>query len=142
MEFFLKVTPPSCIILSISLDKLNWIDWLLKTWLWIILKDFLFYCCKRIFIWQNILEVFWRIHLNIIFWILLSMLTFLVSWILNINVSTTLKYCYKKSLNKKLKLMGGAVKYLILWSSGLRTFFWKICKTLRHPLLHTWCKLP
>ena len=25
---------------------------------------------------------------------------------LNITVSTTLKYCFKKALNKKLKLMG------------------------------------
>ena len=28
---------------------------------------------------------------------------------LNITVSTTLKYCYKKALNKKLKLMGGVI---------------------------------
>ena len=27
------------------------------------------------------------------------------------TVSTTLKYCYKKALNKKLKLMGEVMKY-------------------------------
>ena len=30
---------------------------------------------------------------------------------LNITVSSTLKYCCKKALYKKLKLMGGAMKY-------------------------------
>ena len=30
---------------------------------------------------------------------------------LNITVSTTLKYCYKKTLNNKLNLIGGAMKY-------------------------------
>ena len=50
-----------------------------------------FKCCKRILMWQNILEVFWRIYLNIIFWILLGVLTSLVNWNLNITVSTTLK---------------------------------------------------
>ena len=39
------------------------------------------------------------------------MLTSLVISNLNIVVSTTLKYCYKKALNKKLRLMGGALKY-------------------------------
>ena len=45
------------------------------------------------------------------FWILLWMLTSLVIWNLNITVSTALKYCYKKALNKKLKFMAGAMKY-------------------------------
>ena len=36
--FFLKITSPSWIILSISLDELNSIDWLLKSWWWIFLK--------------------------------------------------------------------------------------------------------
>ena len=58
--FFLKISSSSWIILSISLNELNSNDWLLKRW-WIFLKWFLFYCCKRIFIWQKILEVFWRI---------------------------------------------------------------------------------
>ena len=62
-------------------------------------------------IWQKVLEVFWRIYLDIIFWILLWILTSLLIWNLNITVSTTLKYCYKKVLNKKLKLMGRAMKY-------------------------------
>ena len=62
-------------------------------------------------IWQKVLEVFWRIYLDIIFWILLWILTSLLIWNLNITVSITLKYCYKKALNKKLKLMGGAMKY-------------------------------
>ena len=41
------------------------------------------------------------------------MLTSLVIWNLNITVGTNLKYCYKKTLNKKLKLMGGAMKYFL-----------------------------
>ena len=94
--FFLKISSSSWIILSISLNELNLSDWLLKRWWWIFLKQFLFYCCKRILIWQKILEVFLRIHFNIIFWILLLwVLTPLVIWNLNITVSTTLKYCYK-----------------------------------------------
>ena len=44
-------------------------------------------------------------------WILLWMLTSLVIWNLNITVSTTLKYCYKKALNWKLKLIGGVMKH-------------------------------
>ena len=89
---------------------------------------------------QKILEVFWRIDLNIIFWILLWMLTYLVILNLNITVSTTLKYCCKKVLNNKLKLMEGAMKYLpkkllgheIFGSmvSWVRNFFWKICKSI------------
>ena len=39
------------------------------------------------------------------------MLTSLVNSNLNITMSTTLKYCYKQALNKKLKLMEGAMKY-------------------------------
>ena len=30
------------------------------------LEIFFFHCCKRIFIWQKILEIFFRIYLNII----------------------------------------------------------------------------
>ena len=62
-------------------------------------------------IWQKILETFWRIYLKIIFWILSWMLSSLVIWNLNVTVSTTLKYCYKKALNKKLKWMGEAVRF-------------------------------
>ena len=91
----------------------------------------------------KILEIFWRIYLSIIFWILLWMLTSLVIWNLNITVNTILKYCYKKALNKKLKLMGGVMKYflkkllvhelsrsMVSWATK---FFWKICKILRFP---------
>ena len=62
---------------------------------------------------------------------------------LNTYVNTSLKYYRKQSLNKKLKLMEWAMKlftksywamkYLALWSPGLRHIFWKICKTIRHP---------
>ena len=38
VEFFLKITSPSWIILSISLDELNSIDWLLKSSWWIFWK--------------------------------------------------------------------------------------------------------
>ena len=60
------------------------------------------------------------------------MLTFLVIRNFNITVSTTLKYCYKKTLNRKLKLLGGAMKYfakkLLMkyvcpWPPGLRNVF-------------------
>ena len=37
--------------------------------------------------------------------------SFFSDWNLNITVSTTLKYCCKKALHKKLKLMGEAMKY-------------------------------
>ena len=80
------------------------------------------YCCKRSLIWQNILEVFRRIYLNINFWILLWMLTSLLIWNLNTTVSTTLKYCYKKALNKKLKLMEGAMTYFPKKLLGHETF--------------------
>ena len=66
---------------------------------------------------------------------------------LNITVSTTLKYCYKQALNKKLKLMRGAMKYFPkkllgyeIFSSMVSramNFFWKICKTVRSLLLNT-----
>ena len=36
--FFLNITSPSWIKLSVSLDELNSIDWLLKSWWWIFLK--------------------------------------------------------------------------------------------------------
>ena len=70
--FFLKVTSHSWMILSIRLEEFNSIDWLLKRWWWIFLKKMLFYCCKSTLIWEKILEVFWRIYLNIMFWILLK----------------------------------------------------------------------
>ena len=54
VEFFLEIASPSWIILSLSFDDLNSIDWLLKSRWWILLKQFLFCCCKRILIWQNI----------------------------------------------------------------------------------------
>ena len=41
------------------------------------------------------------------------MLTSLVTWNLNITLSTSLKYCYKKALNKKLKLMERTMKYFL-----------------------------
>ena len=59
--FFLKIASSSWTILSNSLDELSSSDWLLKSWWCIFLKQFLFDCCKRIFKWQKILEVFWRI---------------------------------------------------------------------------------
>ena len=38
VEFFLKITSPSWITLSISLDELNSVDWFLKSWWWIFSK--------------------------------------------------------------------------------------------------------
>ena len=87
--FFLKITSPSWIILSISLDELNSIDcwraddefsW--NNFYFIVVKEF--WCGKK----------YYRIFGGHI-WILLRMLTSLVIWKLNITVSTTLKYCYK-----------------------------------------------
>ena len=90
--FFLKITSPSWIILSISLDELNSINWLLKSWWWIFLK-FYFIVVKEFWYRKKIWEVFCVPYLNIIFWILLWTLTF--EWNLNIAVNTTLEYCYK-----------------------------------------------
>ena len=56
--FFLKITSLSWKVLSISLDVLNSIDWLLKSWWWIFLKWLLFYFCKKSLIWQKILQIF------------------------------------------------------------------------------------
>ena len=50
------------------------------------------------------------------------MLTSLVILNLNIAVSTSLKYYYKKAWNKKLKLMGGAIKYFPNKLLGHETF--------------------
>ena len=88
--FFLKITSHSSwIILSIPLNKLKSTDWLLRSWWCIFLKYILFDCCKRILIWQKILEVFRRIYLNFIFWILLWMLSSFVIW--NLNIATSKK---------------------------------------------------
>ena len=76
--FSLKITSSFWIILSVSLDGLNSIDWLIVEELMNNFLDILFYCWKRILIWQKILEVLWRLYLNIIFWISLWMLTSLV----------------------------------------------------------------
>ena len=38
MGFFLKITSSSWMILSISIDELNWIHWLFKDWWWLFLK--------------------------------------------------------------------------------------------------------
>ena len=52
---------------------------------------------------------------------------------MNVTVNTTLKYYHKQALNKKLELMRKIIKYfgqnylvmkyLALWSSGLRNIF-------------------
>ena len=52
---------------------------------------------------------------------------------MNVTVNTILKYYYKQALNKKLELMRKIIKYfgqnylvmkyLALWSSGLRNIF-------------------
>ena len=92
--FFLKITSSSWIILSTSIDGLNSIDWLLKSSRWIFLK-FYFIVLKEFWYGKKILEVLWRLYLNINFWILLWTVTSLVTSNVNITVSTTLKYCYK-----------------------------------------------
>ena len=88
VEFFLKITSPSWIILSISLDELNLI-WLIVEELMMNFLDsrnnFYFMFIKEFWYDKKILELFWRIYLNIIFWILLWMLTSLVIWNLNIT---------------------------------------------------------
>ena len=73
-------------------------------------SNFLFNCCKRILIWQKIL-VFLENLFEYYFLDIMWMLTSLVIWNLDITVSTTLKYCYKSALNKKIKLMWGTMKY-------------------------------
>ena len=100
--FFSKITSPSWIILSISLDELNSVNWLLKSWWWIFLKF-------RILIWQKILEVFWRLYLNIILW----MLTSLVIWNLILHCEYYPEILLQVSLNQKLKLIGGVMKHFL-----------------------------
>ena len=46
--FFLEITPPSSLKWSISLDELNSIDSLLKSWWWIFLKYFLFIAVNKL----------------------------------------------------------------------------------------------
>ena len=69
--FFLKITSPSWIILSMSLDEL---EEMMMNFLEIISILLL----SKNFDMEKILRVFWRTSLNIIFWILLWMLTSLV----------------------------------------------------------------
>ena len=67
--------------------------------------EILFYCCKRILKWQEIIEVFWRLYLKIFFF----------NIIVNANFFSDLKFEYyceyypeillQLSLNSKLKLM-------------------------------------
>ena len=107
-------------------------------------NNFCFIVVKEFWYGKNLI---WRFFGEFI-WILFfeyycEGLTSLEIWNLNINVSATLKYCYKKAINKELKLMGEAMKYFpkklmgheIFRSrdSGLRNVFWKNCKTLRPP---------
>ena len=46
VKFFLKITTPSWILLPISLEELNSIDWLLKSWWWLFLKYIFFIVAK------------------------------------------------------------------------------------------------
>ena len=71
VSFFLKITSPSWIILSMSLDEL---EEMMMNFLEII---FILLLSKN-FDMEKIIGVFWRPSLNIIFWILLWMLTSLV----------------------------------------------------------------
>ena len=69
-------------------------------------NNFYFIVVKEFWYGKNHMENLFQYYL----WILLWILTSLVIWHLNITVSTTL-YCYKNALNKKLKFMGGSMKY-------------------------------
>ena len=78
----MKITSPSWIIYSFLLDELNSIDWLLKAndkFFW---NNFYFILVKEFWYGKKVLEIFWRISLNIILWILLLILTPFVIWIL------------------------------------------------------------
>ena len=93
--FFFKITSPSWIDCKSHLMNLFQLIDCWRTddeFSW---NNFYFIAVKRTLIWQKILKVSWRIYLNIIFWILLTMLTSLMIWKLNITVSSTLKYCCK-----------------------------------------------
>ena len=71
---------------------------------------------------ENLTDNFLNIIVNVNF---TGDLKFEYYWALPWNTATSIW-----ALNKKLKLMGGATKYFV-------KKFWKICKTLRRPLLHT-----
>ena len=66
-------------------------------------------CCKRILIWQKILELILENFFEYYFLNIIVNVNFFSD--LNITVSATLKYYHIQALNKKLKLMGGAMKY-------------------------------
>ena len=99
--FLLKITFPSWIILSISFDEPDSVDWLLRSCWGIFLKQFLF-CCSR----EDLFEYY-------------SSNTIVdVNFISDLKFEYyfeyyTLKYYYKQALNKKLKLIGGTMKYFV-----------------------------
>ena len=83
--FSLKITSPSWIILSMSLDELNSFNWLLKSWWWIFLK-FYFIVVKEFWYGKKILQVFWRLYLFEYYFL---------NVIVNVNFVSDLKFEYK-----------------------------------------------
>ena len=83
--FSLKITSPSWIILSMSLDELNSFNWLLKSWWWIFLK-FYFIVVKEFWYGKKILQVFWRLYLFEYYFL---------NVIVNVNFFSDLKFEYK-----------------------------------------------
>ena len=107
-----------------------------------IFLNFLYYC-KRILIWQKYYGFFGEF-----IWILFFE-CYCECWLFSdVNFEYYSEYYPEillqvSCLNKKLKLMGGAMKYfpqkllgheiirsIVIWATNV---FWKICKTLRLP---------
>ena len=98
---------------------------------------FLLYCCKGILIWQKNIKYFLNNFFEYYF----------LNIIVNLRFEYYCEYQHKQALNKKLKLMGWAMKYFLtklmgheIFSSispGLWKIFWKIFWNSPAPLLHT-----
>ena len=92
---------------------------------------FVLYCCKGILIWQKNIKYFLNNFFEYYF----------LNIIVNLWFEYYCEYQHKQALNKKLKLMGWAMKYFLTklmgheifssMSPGLWKIFWKISKTLR-----------
>ena len=92
---------------------------------------FLLYCCKGILIWQKNIKYFLNNFFEYYF----------LNIIVNLWFEYYCEYQHKQALNKKLKLMGWAMKYFLTklmgheifssMSPGLWKIFWNISNTLR-----------
>ena len=86
----------------------------------IFLKQFLLYSCKRTLTWQKNIRDFLKNFFEYYFFNIMVNINSFCD--LSITVNTTLKYYYMQALDKKLKLMGGAMKYFFTKLLGHEIF--------------------